>query len=234
MPDPPRDPVVIDERDLRRLSNADLLRLFARARDGREPDRVGKGAWEAIVVRHYDRVRGFVESFRFPGQAGVRIAPHDYDDATQEAFLRVLNGLKLRGETYPEFLKAVRSTTFNSCMDFCRRTLARERHERGSFDETVAGAEGEERGRFDHELGDLGQRRHDDDVSGREDLRELIDALPAVANENMRAVLVMTIDRVDENEIARRLETSRANVYQLRSRGIRRLREVIRERGGAA
>ena len=228
------DLTVIDERDLRRLANADLVRLFARARDGREPARVGRAAWEALVIRHYDRVRGIVESFRFPGQAGVRIAPHDYDDATQEAFLRVLNGLKLRGDSYGEFLQALRGTTYNSCMDFCRRTLARERRERGSFDETVAGSEGDERGRFDPVLGDLGKRRHEAETSGREDLRELMDALPAVPNADMRAVIVMTMDRVGEDEIARRLNTSRANVYQLRSRGIRRLKEVIDERGGAA
>jgi RNA polymerase sigma factor (sigma-70 family) len=219
---PGRDPSSID--DLRKLKDSDLVALFAVARDGGVDPLRGKLAWETLVVRHYDRVRGLVETFRFPGHETVRIADADVEDATQEAFLRVLNKLRFRGASLGEFLKALRTTTYNSCMDFCRRTLARERHERGSMDEVR-----EEPAAIDHDLAREAQYRHDDQRVGREDLDELLAALPSLPNENMRAVIVMSLDGAELPEIAAKLDTSPDNVYQLRSRALRKLRAAMQD-----
>jgi RNA polymerase sigma factor (sigma-70 family) len=211
-------------RDLRQLGDEQLVRLVAQGRDGGAD---GRTAWETLVTRHYDRIRGIVEAFRFPGHEQVRVADADIEDATQEAFMRVLNKLKFRGGSLGEFLKALRRTTIYSCMDHCRRTLARERHERGSMDE-----QREEPTAVEQELGRVADSRFGAELAGREDLDALLAALPQLPNENMRAVIVLTLDGMELPEIAEQLGTSHDNVYQLRSRGIRKLREVMEAHGG--
>lgn len=223
---PTPDLSYIDE--LRRLNDASLIAAFARARDRGDAD-AARDAWQTLVIRHYDRIHGIVAAFRFPGHEQVRIADGDLDDATQEAFLRVLNKLKFRGVSEGEFLKALRRATRFSCMDHCRRTLARERHERGSMNEVR-----EQPTALERELGDVAEALHEDERHGREDMDELLSALPEVPSENMRAVILFTLDGMPLAEIAAQLRTSHDNAYQLRSRGLRKLKEVMAARAGAA
>jgi DNA-binding NarL/FixJ family response regulator len=43
----------------------------------------------------------------------------------------------------------------------------------------------------------------------------------------MRQVLELTLDGLDVPQIASKLNTSKDNVYQLRSRGLKKLKEVL-------
>jgi len=66
----------------------------------------------------------------------VRITPDDYDCAGQECFIRIVKMLgNFRGVGVGEFLGALRTCVSNTCMDYCRRRLTRERGIAGSIDE---------------------------------------------------------------------------------------------------
>src|SRR3954464_2286569 len=62
-------------QNLHGLSDEQLLQLVVAGRTtrrGKEWD-TATHAWRHLAARHYDRLRGLVVSFRFPGTADVRI-----------------------------------------------------------------------------------------------------------------------------------------------------------------
>lgn len=223
------------DTDLMRLGDEELVRLVADARDSPDPadKQAGADAWKALVARELDRVRGLVEAFRFPGQPGVRVDPSDYDDATQAALERCLVPLlrSFAGTTPGEFRAALVTCVRFSCMDFCRRRLGRERGLAGSIDERLPTADGETLGRFDRELGELARRIEEGRFDARLGLDQVAAAIEGLPNENMRAVLRLTAEGLPSAEIAKRLGLSAGNVDQLRSRGYRRLVELLRDDG---
>lgn len=221
----------ITDRELYRLSDERLLALVV---DGR-PKRRGpqwetaKRAWRHLAARNHDRARGLVVSFRFPGQGDVRVSPDDYDDATQESFIRAVKMLEtFRGATLPEFLAALRTCVTNTCMDFCRRRLTRERGLAGSIDEPVAAASDDVPGRFDAALGEIAATREAERAAARDDLMVLADALERLDNEDAREVLRRKMTGSTSREIAAELGLTVANVDQLCSRGVRQLKEVTK------
>jgi RNA polymerase sigma factor (sigma-70 family) len=212
------------------LPDQELLARVLNGRDNRQVvvQREAERAWEALASRFYPRVRGWVEAFRFPGHADVRIAIDDYDDATQECFIRAGKMVKnLRGTTIGEFVGALRGCVTNTCMDFCRRTLARERRLAGSIDETLVGAEDESVGKFDARLGAIAARKEEQNEASRDELAALAAAIDELSNPQMREVLRKRMVGTPSQEIADGLEISIANENQLFSRGVRKLREVM-------
>ena len=99
-------------QNLHGLSDEQLLQLVVAGRAkrrGKEWDTATQ-AWRHLAARHYDRLRGLVVAFRFPGTPDVRIGADDYDDATQECFIRAVKMLgNFRGTTLGEFLGALRT-----------------------------------------------------------------------------------------------------------------------------
>jgi RNA polymerase sigma factor (sigma-70 family) len=217
-------------QNLHGLSDEQLLQLVVAGRAerrGKEWDTATR-AWRQLAARHYDRLRGLVVAFRFPGTSDVRIGADDYDDATQECFIRAVKMLgNFRGTTLGEFLGALRTCVKNTCMDFCRRRLTRERGIAGSTDEPAPGADDETLGRFDAALGKIASRQDADHVAARDALAELSAGIKELENEEMREVLRRKMSGCSSREIADELELTVANVDQLGSRGVRKLKEVI-------
>lgn len=216
--------------NLHGLSDEQLLQLVVAGRakrHGTEWDTATQ-AWRHLAARHYDRLRGLVVAFRFPGAPDVRIGADDYDDATQECFIRAVKMLgSFRGTTFGEFLGALRTCVKNTCMDFCRRRLTRERHIAGSIDEPVRGADDETLGRFDAALGKIASRQDLDRVTARDALAALSAGIGQLENEEMREVLRRKMSGYSSGEVADELNLTVANVDQLCSRGVRKLKEVI-------
>jgi len=207
--------------------------LLARVLRGREHTQgavrdEAERAWDALATRYYPRVRGWVEAFRFPSHPDVRIATDDYDDATQECFIRAGQMVKnLRGTTIGEFIGALRGCVTNSCMDFCRRTLGRERRLAGSIDEPLPGSDDESAGRFDAQLGEIAARNEEAYEASRDELAAIAAAIERLPNAQMREVLRRRMVGTPPQEIADELEISIANENQLFSRGVKKLREVM-------
>jgi RNA polymerase sigma factor (sigma-70 family) len=231
MPRPdPREP------DPRHLPPPRLVRLYADARDRGEAERMAV-VWKALCVKTIDRVRGLVQGFHFPN-TNEGFPPDRVDDAVQEAFLLVQGKVgKLRGSTEGEYYAALAQWVWNACMDYGRRELRHDVGIGGSLDEP--GFEGEtDRSRFDAELDAEAAHREDERLDTEETEAGLAHgmelvawAIPQIENENYRVVLEMTFfERLSGEDIAQRLGITPDNVYQRRSRGLRKLQEILRDR----
>jgi len=219
-------------RNLHGLSDEQLLQLVVAGRAkrrGKEWDTATQ-AWRHLAARHHDRLRGLVIAFRFPGAPDVRIGAEDYDDASQECFIRAVKMLgNFRGTTLGEFLGALRTCVNNTCMDFCRRRLTRERGTAGSIDEPAPGADDGTLGRFDAALGEIASRQDADRAAARDALAALSAGIRELENEQMREVMRRKMSGSSSREIADQLDLTVANVDQLCSRGVRKLKEAIRD-----
>jgi RNA polymerase sigma factor (sigma-70 family) len=230
---PERDLHSIPSAEFPRLGEAELIRIFSseRAASDEQGRERARAAWHALVAGEVERVRQLVAAFRFPDVAGVRVELEERDDAVQAALERCLEALSrsFRGTSVGEFRAALATCVRYACMDFCRRRLRRERGIAGSLDEELPGGEGEPLHRFDREFGELAARLEEGRFGVGLELDALAGAIAALPNENMRAVLRLTLEGRESREIGERLQLQQANVDQLRSRGIRRLREALAE-----
>jgi len=213
-------------KELGLLKDDELVRLFAHARDKGDRDRAVE-IWEEIVTRHFDRVVAMVSAWRYPG-SGDRVQEKDRDEAVSLALWKV--GKKLvgtfKGTTLPELRAAMKRAVDFACRDTLRRVGAYERHQAGSLDE--AAGEDSNLSRYEEELSDEGGF---DEFERNEERRSATErvaaALKKVPSEDMRRVLELTLDGLEVAQIAAQLNTSKDNVYQLRSRGMKKLKEVL-------
>lgn len=203
-----------------------LVATFVTGRDSTDPHakRRAVEAWKLLVAGEYDRIRGYVATFRVPG-LDVRIDRHEIDDAAHAAVERCLRGLlaSFHGSSIGELRAAVRTATSYACLDHCRASMREDMRRRGSLDEPAK--EGEETGRFDAHMAALGARIEEGRFGATMDIHALAFALDGLANANMRDVLRLTLEGYTSAEIAERLGLAPANVDQLRSRGLRKLRQ---------
>ncbi len=221
---------ITTEGDLKRASDQELLSLVVAGREARRGEawELAARAWRHLAARHHDRVRGLVVAFRFPGNPNVRITPDEYDDAAQECFIRAVKMLgNFRGVSLGEFRGALRTCVTNTCMDYCRRRLTRERAIAGSMDEPSPGIENDALGRFDAAMAAIAQRKQDQELASQDDLGALETAISRMDNERMREVLRRKMSGYSSAEIANELGLAATNVDQLCSRGVRKLRTVM-------
>jgi RNA polymerase sigma factor (sigma-70 family) len=217
----------------RQLRDDELIRRYVDHRD--RGDREGAAElWEQLALRNYDRVVQLVKAFRFDGGGGL--APDDVPDAGQEAYLRVVAmGANFRESHIGQFRAALLRCVQNACLDFGRKALRHDKHAGGSLDERYDGDA--EAGPYDaaiarHSLErEALQAETDADDDSYHQAQELVAwAIAQVENENYRAVLELTyVERLSGEEIAERLGISHDNVYARRSRGLKRLEEILRD-----
>jgi RNA polymerase sigma factor (sigma-70 family) len=214
----------IPTSDFRRLTGDELIGLVAHGRMSEKngDNERGTSAWKELVLREFDRVTQLVKVFRFPGHPDVRVQRDDIDDAVQIAFMRVL-GMDFKGTTRAEFAAALSTCVRYACMDFCRAEQRVDQGLGGSLDDEIENEDGSTRGRFDSELGRKQQQKHDAQEAAQEQIRRLAESLDLLDNDQMREALRLTWAGHPPEEIAEQLQTSVDNVYQLRSRGHRKL-----------
>jgi RNA polymerase sigma factor (sigma-70 family) len=222
----PNDP------NLERSSDDELVRMFADYREAESSSerQLAVRAWHVLLARSHERIRGYVATFQFPDNPDVRVARDDWDDAVQQAHERCLEKLSrnFRGTTGAEFHAAVKTCVQYTCMDHCREVMRREKRLAGSIDDPLPGADpDEEARRFDRALGRIAARLEDGRFGAALDLEAVGHALERVPNEDMRTVIRRTMEGYSSREIAAELGTSVANVDQLRSRGIRKVRDLL-------
>ena len=211
--------------ELRRRSDDQLLALVAdgRADAATAAKETARLAWNELIERDKDRVRALVATWHLPGK-DVRVASEDRDDATQHAFYRLLKMLaNFRGDVLPQYRAAMATCVDWACREFCRREMRYEMGLGGSLDEPLVADDGEGAGRFDSVIADISDQMESDRQNGRASVDAVARAVEALPNENMKAVLRLTMEGYSSREIAERLNLTVANVDQLRSRALRRL-----------
>jgi RNA polymerase sigma factor (sigma-70 family) len=220
------------ESEFHSLSQDDLLRLVVICRDStdRSKKKRARKAWETLIATDIDRVRSIVETFRFPDQPGVRVHRDEIDNATQLAFERLAKMFKtFRGTEFRSYRAAMRSCINFACMDHCRAEMAREKGIAGSLDQEVDVGDGGRRGRFESDIAKLERERGDSDgeLERAQEMHERLLAAIEQLDGNRRAVIEMTRDGCSTDDIADKLNISTANVYKLRERGLKDLREIL-------
>jgi RNA polymerase sigma factor (sigma-70 family) len=217
------------------LREDELIRRFCEHRDRGDLERA-RELWEQLAIANFDRVQQLVKAFRFPG--GQQLPVNDVQDAIQEAFLRVISmGANFRESALGQFRAALRQCITNSCMDFGRKELRHERHAAGSLDETYE--PGDEAGRYDAAIARHSLERESLEAEAANDEQRSADAhdllawaITRVENDSHREVLEMTyLEGLAADEIADRLGVTMDNLYARRSRGVKRLEEILRDPG---
>jgi RNA polymerase sigma factor (sigma-70 family) len=192
--------------------------------------------WEEIGVRNLDRIKGHVATFCFDG--GQRIPALDQGELLSLAWLRVMGlGENFRGVSIGELRNAVRTTVWNTCMDWGRRRLAYEKRIAGSLDAPAYGEDDRDGGRFDAQIAERSIEREavsadEEEAWGRENayVAMVHEAIARVPNGGYREVLHMTyVRKLDAPVIADRLGISLDNVYQRRRRGNLELEKILRD-----
>jgi RNA polymerase sigma factor (sigma-70 family) len=214
------------------LREDELLRLFCHLRDRGDAARAAQ-MWEQLAIRSYDRVAMLVRSFQFAG--GSRLAPDDRDDATQEAFLRLIAmGHSFRETAVGRFRAALRQCVNNSCLDFGRKELRHDRKRAGSLDERLddswASPYDDAIARFSIEQAAIAAEQEDDELRVARSAELVAWAIGQIANENYRTVLELTyLEQLSGEQIAERLCITNDIVYARRSRGQKQLEAILRD-----
>jgi RNA polymerase sigma factor (sigma-70 family) len=213
------EPIAPDDPEIR------LLRQYRVARD-RGDERQSRELWDELVLRHYDLMRTKIarlsvrRDFRWIGAAEV-------DDVAQESYFRAQTmALRFERDTVGQLRAALIQTAVNTARDYQRRLEVRNRDVAGSLDETRAYDDGGEYNPWDAEAaGD--SDRTSEQALGRIAAQDIVGAIKAMPSENQRAVINLTWAGHDSKTIAARLDTTVANVDQLRHRGLAKLKELL-------
>ena len=180
------------------------LRRFLACRDA--GDEAGaRAAWEALLTAEWPRLKGFVE-----------LSNVLYDRAEREEALG-LAALKLwkdmittfRGRTKGEWVNAVRTCVWYAAHQVQRDAAKRREREAVGIDEDDA----------------AGWRR---ETFAREQEKAAATdfvawALPQIAHERQRHVLQRSLEGATTEDLMAELDTSSANIYKLRQRGLEAL-----------
>jgi RNA polymerase sigma factor (sigma-70 family) len=225
MSDPARDPETIapDDPEIR------LLRQYRRARE-RGDDAGALELWERLVLRHYDLMRTKIArlatqgDFRWIGRAEI-------DDVAQEAYVRATTmALRFERDTIGQLRAALIQTALHTARDHQRRLDVRNRSIAGSLDETRGYNDGGEFNPWDAEAaGDADWTS--EHALGRIGARRIVAAIARIPSEKQRAVIKLTWSGHDSKTIAAQLDTTVANVDQLRHRGLAKLKELLDDDG---
>jgi RNA polymerase sigma factor (sigma-70 family) len=212
-------------RAQRELDDDALVRMFVKARDRGDRERAAD-IWAQIVHDHADRMIALVAAWRYPG-SGDRVQPVDRDEAISRAFWKVGRRMvdTFEGDTLPELRAAMRRAVDFACRDTLRHVATYDRHHAGSLDEPAG--EGSAAGRYDAELADEGGFAELDRAQQRVAAAGRVARALAQLPERNRQVLQMTLDQRTVPQIAAALDTSEQNIHQLRSRGMKKLKEVL-------
>jgi RNA polymerase sigma factor (sigma-70 family) len=226
----------VPESEYGSLTQDELLRLvvISRNRPGRATRKKARKAWQTLIASDFDRVRNIVVTFRFPEEPTVTVHRDNVDDAVQYAFERLMKMLgTFEGTALHSFRAAMRRCVNYACMDHCRAEMARDKRAAGSLDEEVYDAEGGSRGRFEATVVKRERKRIQEEEADEDELARLlevngrIEEAIAQLEGDQRAVIEMTRAGNTTEEIMSHLGTSRANVYKVRERGLKRVREIL-------
>ena len=219
------DPQGVPSRDFRFLRDDELVRLLVLHRRRGDFARA-KEAWDQLVENIYDRIRSRIAAWHWKGY-DVRIPRDEVEDVTQLAIIRLGGAMEgFEGDVVPVFRAYSLTVADHTCMDWSRKEMRRDMGIAGNIEEIVPGDEGD-MSRWEPELAREAERlaaREHEKLEADEIVRGGIALVPSA---DQRAVLEMTLDGVPADEIAAALDTSLDNVYQLRRRGLTKLKEVL-------
>jgi RNA polymerase sigma factor (sigma-70 family) len=199
------------------LRDEELLRRFVACREAGD----GDGAlhwWGRLVEAKFDLVRLLVD--RRAGRYGLS---HDErEEAVQAALVKLWKNMvrTFHGTTMGEWVNSTKTLVETTCMDV-QRKAAKQTAREGSFD--VADPE---TSNPDWKGAAKAHEAYRRDVEKAEAEGFVAWALPQIGDDRRRLVLERTLDGVPAEDIAAELDVSMANLYAIRSRGLKDLRKL--------
>lgn len=194
-------------------------------------------AWDQLAVNNFDRIKQTVKLFRFSA-ASKGLPEHEWGSAASEAYLRVrAMGANFRKQELEAYYAALVHTVQHSCRDFGRKEFRHTKRTAGSLDQRFD--PDSETGPYDAALASWEAARREKSADAIADELHKLWAenfiawgISQIKNDNYREVLEMTyIQKLEADEIAKRLGISMDNVYARRSRGLRDLGKILRDHG---
>ncbi|HSD76100.1 MAG TPA: hypothetical protein VLA98_01800 [Solirubrobacteraceae bacterium] len=207
--------------DTRRVGKheGEHLRRFVAARERGDAADMRRW-WEELVIDFFDRMDGFVAA----AHRG-RLNADEHELAVALSMGRFSERLidTFEGVSIGELVNACKALARGICIDVQRSSIRARRHAGHSLD---AGWDEDPDDRVAETWeAEEAKRRHDRGERGRE-VRDFLDwALPQIV-EKRRRVLDLTFHGAELPEIVEELGISEANAYQLRSRGLKDLKQL--------
>jgi hypothetical protein len=198
------------------------LRRFLAARKRRDAAEMRRW-WDELVIDFYDRMDGFVAA----AHKG-RLDDDEHELAVTLSMMRFSHRLieTFEGVSIGQLVNASKTLARGICMDVQRAAMRRHAHEGPSLDEGWD-ADAEDRPTASWEA-DEAMRRFERAERSAETRDFLQWALPQLRDDR-RGVVELTFHGAEIPEIMAERGVSRANAYQLRSRGLKDL-EKLKER----
>ena len=198
------------------LTEEQLLTRFVACRDASDADGARR-AWEELAVASFDRVRGMVDV----RARRYGLSPDERQEAVQVALVKLWNNMvrTFRGTSMGEYVNAMKALVEFACADVQRAAARRTEHETRLEDDA-------DRPNHDWKADELAHEAHRRGAE-RQDAADFVSwAVPQLTNERRRRVIERTLDEAPAEEIAAELGVSMDNLYQLRTRGLKDLREL--------
>lgn len=200
------------------------LRRFVAARDAGDTDAMRQW-WEELVITIFDRMDGLVGA----AHKG-RLNDDEHERAVSLALSRFTFKLihTFEGVSMGELVNATKTLASYICMDVQRASMAKktvsldhgwDADEDGSSSSAWEAAESQRRFALDEHTRDMDAFR---------------DAAMAKLPERQREVVDLTFQGAEIEEICDQLDLTRDNAYQLRSRGLRKLAQLLRDHEDAS
>jgi DNA-directed RNA polymerase specialized sigma24 family protein len=198
------------------LRDEELLRRFVACREAGD----GDGAlhwWGKLVETKFDLVRVMVDR-RAPRYG---FSTDEREEAVQAALVKLWRNMarSFHGTTMGEWVNSTKSLVEVVCMDVQRKAAKRTERET-SFD--VGAQEPHPEWKGDARADEVHRR----DAEKAEAAGFVAWAMPQIDDERRRHVLERTLDGVPAEDIAAELDVSMANLYAIRSRGVKDLRRL--------
>ena len=198
------------------LRDEELLRRFVACREAGD----GDGAlhwWGKLVETKFDLVRVMVDR-RAPRYG---FSTDEREEAVQRALVKLWSKMlrSFHGTTMGEWVNSTKSLVEVVCMDV-QRDAARRSGRETSFD--VGAEEPHPDWKGDAHATEVHLR----DAEKAEAAGFIAWALPQIDDERRRLVLERGLDGVPAEDIAAELGVSMANLYAIRSRGVKDLRKL--------
>lgn len=200
------------------------LRRFVAARTAGDTDAM-RVCWEELVITIFDRMDGLVAA----AHKG-RLNDDEHDQAVSLALSRFTFRLihTFEGVSMGELVNATKTLASFICMDVQRASMANrtvsldhgwDADEDGGSSSAWEAAESQRRFELDEHTRDMDAFR---------------DAALAQLPPRQREVVDLTFQGAEIDEICDQLDLTRDNAYQLRSRGLRKLAQLLRDHEDAS
>lgn len=200
------------------------LRRFVAARNAGDTDAMRQW-WEELVITIFDRMDGLVAA----AHKG-RLDDDEHDQAVSLALSRFTFKLihTFEGVSMGELVNATKTLASYICMDVQRASMAKktvsldhgwDADDDGSSSSAWEAVESQRRFELDEHTRDMDAFR---------------DAAMAQLPPRQREVVDLTFQGAEIDEICDQLDLTRDNAYQLRSRGLRKLAQLLRDHEDAS